>query len=288
MVCGVRALTFLLLLLALGAAGCGAYDDAKDKANKAAADVRDKANKAATDVRDKAREVGKDIGRLRDRVQAKVNDALARIKRVLPRADEDTPVPTLALANSFDGFLDDVLGNVDRYWARTLTAADLPAPKVKHRWIAPGSVVQTGCNDVADDQAAFYCPLDDTIYIGRSIARDVLENVGDFGVAYIVAHEYAHNIQSELGWFDEGLKVATVAPFELQADCMAGAWGWAVYEEGNLQPGDVEEAVQTALAVGDFDFNNPQHHGTPDERRDAWLKGYASGDASTCRQFTTG
>ena len=69
---------------------------------------------------------------------------------------------------------------------------------------------------------------------------------------------------------------------------MAGAWGYAVYEQGRLDDGDVEEAVRTAFAVGDFDTTNPQHHGTPDQRQDAWLSGYESGDPSSCRSFVLG
>ena len=273
---GVRVVTVLLLAVAVATAGCGAVDDAKERADRAVAEVRERAGKLRGDLR-----------RLREEVKAEVNRVLADVRRVLPRADEDTEPPQRSDAGTFEGFLDDVLVNVDDYWTTTLTAADIPAPSVRHRWIGPGEVVDTRCSgDPADDMAAFYCPADDTIYIGRALGQQVLQGTGDFGVAYVVAHEYAHNVQAELGWFDEGRLVTTVAPFELQADCMAGAWGHAVYQQGRLQPGDVEEAVATALAVGDFDSTNPQHHGTPEERKGAWLSGYGSGDPSSCREFT--
>jgi hypothetical protein len=273
----VRAVSLLLLIAVLGLAGCGAVDSAKKAADEKIAQVKEK-----------AREIRKDIDKLRDRVKTKVNDTLADLRNVLPRADEDTPVPTLQLSKPNDP-LEDIEGSVARYWAATFKAADLPAPRVKHLFIDQGDAIETGCQgDAADDYAAFYCPLDDTIYVGRRLVQEVNDGTGDFGVAYVVAHEYAHNIQQELGWFDEGLQVTTVAPFELQADCMAGAWGWSVYEEGRLEPGDIQEAVATALAVGDFDYTNPQHHGTPNERREAWLRGYSSGDPSICRRYTTG
>ncbi len=60
----------------------------------------------------------------------------------------------------------------------------------------------------------------------------------------------------------------------------------AVYQEGRLQPGDVQEAISTALAVGDFDYYNAAHHGTPEERRDAWLLGYRDGVSRRCRALT--
>jgi predicted metalloprotease len=76
-----------------------------------------------------------------------------------------------------------------------------------------------------------------------------------------------------------------VEPLELQADCMAGLWGNSVYRQGKLEPGDVEEAISTVMAVGDFDLNNPQHHGTPEQRRAAWLAGYETGDPSRCGTY---
>jgi uncharacterized protein len=66
---------------------------------------------------------------------------------------------------------------------------------------------------------------------------------------------------------------------------MAGLWGNSVYRAGRLKPGDVREAMDTALAVGDFDYGNRNHHGTPAERRDAWVTGFRSGDPADCRPY---
>ena len=100
----------------------------------------------------------------------------------------------------------------------------------------------------------------------------------------MLAHEYAHNLQQELGVFDNRV-TATAKPFELQADCLAGTWANSVYEQGELEPGDLEEATNAALAVGDFDVGNAQHHGTPQERRAALLTGFRSGEPSACARF---
>lgn len=107
---------------------------------------------------------------------------------------------------------------------------------------------------------------------------------GDFAVAYVVAHEYAHNLQQELGVFDNSVS-PSARPFELQADCMAGVWAFSVFAKGDLEEGDIEEATNAALAVGDFDVGNEQHHGTPEERRDALLAGFNTGDPSICRRY---
>ena len=196
---------------------------------------------------------------------------------------------------TIDQFLTDVLADVDRYWEKTFATGNLPQPRVTYTWVPPGGGSLTACGEPANDMSAFYCPTDDTIYIGQQFAADLYQGVlrglpgegraeGDFAVAYVVAHEYAHNLQQELGIFDNRVS-RSAKPFELQADCLAGSWAYSVYAEGALQPGDLEEATRAALAVGDFDVGNKQHHGTPPERRDALLSGFDTGDPATCNRF---
>ena len=256
-----------ILLCALLLAGCGSEETRERVAQ----------------VREKAEELRKRAEELRDELKQRVEETIAQIEQAIPAAGPLTEPPTRG-NSSMQRFLTEVIEDVDRYWTTTLRAADLPEPRVGFVWVPPGRRAGTACGATADDGAAFYCPTDDTIYLAERFAERILERGGDFGVAYVVAHEYAHNVQQELGLFTAGRRVA-VKPFELQADCMAGAWGNSVYRAGKLEPGDVEEAMRTAYAVGDFDRLDPQHHGTPDERREAWLLGYRSGDPSTCQEF---
>lgn len=238
----------------------------------------------------------------RDRLKKRVQEALDDLQKAVPEATPQTQAPESRGRTETDrveGFLLDVLQSVDRYWTRTLTAAGRPEPRVSYVWVEPGQILRTGCGVAADDSAAFYCPTDDTVYVAvvlaarlwRGIANDFPGEragyghaVGDFGLAYVVAHEYAHNVQQELGLYTQTPRTG-VEPFELQADCMAGLWGNSVYREGKLQPGDVEEAMSTAAAAGDFDYGNLQHHGTPEERRAAWLDGFRSGDPAVCARY---
>ena len=151
------------------------------------------------------------------------------------------------------------------------------------------------------DSAAAYCPGDDTIYISQKFATDIYDGaldqalpgssqgygrtVGDFAVAYIVAHEYGHQVQDELGLFEQyGDQVPTMA-FELQADCYAGTWAKSADQENRLEDGDVQEAIDAALAVGDFHADNPGHHGTPEQRADAWNSGFETGDPASCNRY---
>jgi predicted metalloprotease len=193
--------------------------------------------------------------------------------------------------------LDGTLTSVDAYWHETLAAAGRPAPSVRHVWVVPGTQVGTGCGVQASDTAAFYCPADDTIYVSQAFAGALYDGAlaglpgqkagfgraaGDFAVAYVVAHEYAHNVQQESGVLAGR---ARAMPAELNADCLAGTWMRWEYGQGRLDPGDLQEALDAALAVGDFDLLNPQHHGTPQERREALQTGVDSGSTQACNRY---
>jgi predicted metalloprotease len=279
-----RPIVLLLLLVTL--AGCGSQDRVGDIAADARRELREQREKLRAEVR-----------RVRDRIDAfigRIEQAVPRARRTSPEVERRDRVGS----ETVDAFLTDVLKSVDGYWTHTFAANDLPEPRVAYAWLPPGRVVQTGCGSPADDSAAFYCPADDTIYVAQRFAAALYAGTlhglpgesagghaaGDFGVAYVVAHEYAHNLQHELGLFSLA-RANSSEPFELQADCLAGAWGSSVYAAGKLQPGDIQEAVGTALAVGDFDVSSANHHGTPVERRDAWLEGFRGADPSGCARY---
>jgi predicted metalloprotease len=277
-----RTVLLLCLLVALSQLGCAGGEDLKQRAQDA-----------------RARAVASG-----HRIVGQMREALDRMRRSVPQATRDDQAPVSRdrdQAGTVPAFLSDVLNSVDRYWTRTLEASGFRAPRVSYLWIPPGRVARTGCGIPAGDDAAFYCPADDTIYVAermaaaiwRGAARDLPGEragyghaVGDFGLAYVVAHEYAHNVQQEVGLARVDPRYG-VEPLELQADCMAGLWGNSVYREGRLKPGDVEEAISTVMAVGDFDTGNPQHHGTPEQRRAAWLLGYRTGNPQRCVEATS-
>jgi uncharacterized protein len=209
-----------------------------------------------------------------------------------------------AQPQTMEQFLTAVTKDVDSYWTQTFKASDLPEPQVKYAWIPAGRTAASACDGdggAMGDSAAAYCRADDTIYISEKFATDIYDGaldqalpgssrgyggtVGDFAVAYIVAHEYGHQVQDELGLYEKyGNQVPTMA-FELQADCYAGTWAKSAADQGRLEDGDVQEALRAALAVGDFDTANPGHHGTPEQRADAWNTGFESGDPSACGQY---
>ena len=209
-----------------------------------------------------------------------------------------------AQPENMEQLLTAVTKDVDAYWTKTFKDSGLPEPRVSYAWIPAGQTAASACGDESGtlgDSAAAYCPGDDTIYISQKFATDIYSGaldhalpgssqgygrtVGDFAVAYIVAHEYGHQVQDELGLFEKyGQQVPTMA-FELQADCYAGTWAKSAADAGRLEDGDEQEALDAALAVGDFDADNPGHHGTPEQRREAWTRGFESGDPSSCSGY---
>jgi uncharacterized protein len=265
-------------------------------------DVRDQVEKTRDQVERRITRAEKQFDQARERFGRRIREVLGDLRKAVPEARRTSPTvrsrgrhePT-----TIDAFMTDLLRDIDGYWTETLKAAGLPEPQIRYDWVAPGARVLTGCGEPAGDRAAFYCPADDTMYVAQRFAADLYAGVvrglpgeragvghaaGDFAVAYVLAHEYAHNLQQELGVFDNRVS-ASAKPYELQADCLAGTWANSVYKQGHLEPGDLEEASNAALAVGDFDVGNAQHHGTPEERRAALLAGYRGGDPSTCTRY---
>ena len=307
MVAARRSLALVAATLSLALLGGCAEEPGqlREDVRARAERVRERAERVrerAERIRERGERIRQSGERVRERLAQHVRDVLEDIPKTVPEAAPDTRAPASrgrTEPTDVALFLTEVLRSVDAYWTRTLAASGLEEPRVSYVWVPPGGAVRTGCRVVADDQAAFYCTADDTIYVAERFAAELWQGisddfpgqragrgraVGDFGLAYVVAHEYAHNVQHELGFYSLAPRLGA-KPFELQADCMAGLWGNSVYREGLLKPGDVEEAMSTALAAGDFDYFNANHHGTPEERRDAWVIGYSAGDPRHCREY---
>src|SRR4029079_14620390 len=178
-----------------------------------------------------------------------------------------------AQPTTMEQFLTAVTKDVDSYWTKTFKASGLPEPRggyqwipARHtdaragdKWIPAGQTAASACGDAdgtLGDSAAAYCPGDDTIYISEKFATDIYDGaldralpgssrgygktIGDFSVAYIVAHEYGHEVQDELGLFDQSEGQVPTMAFELQADCYAGTWANSASRDGRLEDGDVQ------------------------------------------------
>ncbi len=160
---------------------------------------------------------------------------------------------------------------------------------------------QSGCGFASAATGPFYCPLDNSVYIDLSFADQLaqrFEAAGDFALAYVVAHEVGHHVQNLLGTSGkvhearqslneaQGNKLSVA--LELQADFYAGVWAHHAEEMNQiLEPGDIEEALKAANAIGDDRLQKQSQgyvvpdaftHGTSEQRMYWFKKGFESGD----------
>tara|TARA_R110001606_G_scaffold4129_1_gene19459 strand:+ start:27990 stop:28898 length:909 start_codon:yes stop_codon:yes gene_type:complete len=167
---------------------------------------------------------------------------------------------------------------------------------------------QSGCGAAQAAMGPFYCPADQGVYLDTSFFREMSTRMGakgDFAQAYVIAHEVGHHIQNLTGVADQVRNAQRTASktegnalqvrMELQADCYAGVW--AAQNADRMEPGDVEEGLNAAHAIGDDTLmrgagQQPVEsmftHGSSEQRM-AWLrKGLQTGDPSSCDTFARG
>ena len=199
-------------------------------------------------------------------------------------------------------FVGDVGSLLEDYWSSSFAASDQPFSKAG--LVIFDAPTDTGGCGVGTPQAGpFYCPPSKKIFIDFGFYRQLEEQLGfggDFAMAYVLAHEYGHHVQNLLGINEEvrgqqqGASDAEAnalsVKLELQADCFAGVWAKAAYDR--LEPGDLDEAIDAAQAVGDDAIqggNANQEsftHGSSAQRKQWFTTGFESGDPSTCDTFS--
>jgi hypothetical protein len=168
----MRARLAAVLLAALLLAGCGG-GDVEDAA-------RERLERARESIRTQVEDARAEYEERRERYGRRFREILAGLEQVVPRAERTSPTVRSRGRNeptTIDAFLTEVLQDIDRYWTRTFEAGGLPEPVVRYQWVPPGDVVLSGCGQPAGDDAAFYCPADDTIYVAQRFAADLYEGV---------------------------------------------------------------------------------------------------------------
>jgi uncharacterized protein len=169
---------------------------------------------------------------------------------------------------------------------------------------------QSACGVGRSEVGPFYCPADRKVYLDLSFFRELDERFGasgDFAQAYVVAHEVGHHVQNMLGIAesvtaarersDDRQSNALSVRLELQADCFAGAWGHYAAARGLLEPGDADEGLNAAAAIGDDRLQGMARgqvvpetftHGSSADRV-RWLRrGLDSGTIESCDTFSSG
>ncbi len=198
-----------------------------------------------------------------------------------------------------------VLKTTEETWQEIFrkSGTSYPAPTM----VLYSGSTNTACGYGQSAMGPFYCPGDQNIYIDLSFYQDMktkLGGGGDFALGYVLAHEVGHHVQNILGIADKvhqmqrGVSRAEAnrlsVMLELQADCFAGVWGHAMEHEGILEPGDLEEALRTASAIGDDRLQKQSTgrvvpdsftHGTSQQRYSWFKRGFDSGNPNQCNTF---
>ncbi len=225
-----------------------------------------------------------------------------------PRQERRAPAqPGAAPKDPQADFVAAVLGDTEDVWH------DYFKQRLGHDYEEPHLVLfsgttQSGCGFAQSATGPFYCPADQKVYIDLEFYRELKERFqapGDFAQAYVIAHEVGHHVQNLLGTSEKVSRLqdrssekqanALSVRLELQADCYAGVWANHAQKMKNiLEPGDMEEALNAASAIGD-DHLQMQSRGyvTPDsfthgssKQRVGWFKrGFESGELENCDTF---
>ncbi|CAK6476390.1 hypothetical protein BFRIG_03733 [Peribacillus frigoritolerans] len=167
--------------------------------------------------------------------------------------------------------------------------------------------VESACGMAASSVGPFYCPGDMKLYIDLSFYQELKQEFqapGDFAMAYVIAHEVGHHVQTLLGTTEKEMpdrsKVSETeynrdsVRLELQADYLAGVWAHHVQGENLLEEGDLEEALNAASGVGDDRIQKKAQgyvvpdsftHGTSEQRKRWFNKGFKSGDMNEGNTF---
>jgi len=207
--------------------------------------------------------------------------------------------------------VDAVAGDAQDTWKRILGDRYEPTKVVLFR-----DQIQSACGFAQSATGPFYCPGDRKVYLDLGFFDDLQRRFGapgDFAQAYVLAHEIGHHVQKLTGiearvrqqqQADPSSANALSVRVELQADCYAGVWGHDAAQPGRaakgeveLDPGDTDEALRAAAAIGDDRLQKlgtgrvmPEKftHGTSAQRVTWFKRGFDSGDPQACNTFAAG
>ncbi len=200
-----------------------------------------------------------------------------------------------------------VLGETEDVWSAVFrrSGSRYPPPTLV---LFRGAVRTDGCGFASEAAGPFYCPGDRKLYLDTSFFDELsrrFQAPGDFAQAYVIAHEVGHHIQTLTGTMQRveaqmqrqggAQRNALSVRLELQADCYAGVWGHYTQQRHPLDPGDIEEGLRAAAAVGDDRIQKraqgyavPESftHGSAEQRARWFRRGLESGDPGACDTFS--
>ncbi len=217
------------------------------------------------------------------------------------------PAPDGAPTDQGSDLVRAVLGDTEDTWSAIFQAngAQYPPPTLA---LFRGSI-QSACGFASSASGPFYCPGDRKVYIDLAFYDELAQQFqapGDFAQAYVLAHEVGHHVQNVLGTLEkvqaaqqrlgEAERNQLQVRVELQADCYAGIWAHhAEKSRSILEPGDIDEGLKAASAVGDDTIQRRMQghvvpesftHGSAGQRMRWFTRGYESGELASCDTFS--
>jgi predicted metalloprotease len=213
------------------------------------------------------------------------------------------PGGTLQPQSDTDQQLAYIVESIELFWDEEFRASGKDYPETK--LVLFEDATQSACGPASSATGPFYCPADQKVYLDLGFFDELESRFGaqggDFALAYVVAHEYGHHIQTVLGISQRVQELAQQDPtrekdlsvrMELQADCLAGVWAHSAASD--IEPGDIDEAISAAQAVGDDRIQqsttgriDPESwtHGSAEQRVQWFTTGYRSGNPDDCETF---
>ncbi len=206
-------------------------------------------------------------------------------------------------------FVKSILGDTEDTWGKIFKQqlnTNYQAPKLV---LFEGSV-SSACGSAETSAGPFYCPADKKVYLDMGFFKYLEATAGsdaDFARSYAIAHEVGHHVQNLRGTSGKVRQLQSSSGktkanelsvrIELQADCLAGVWGYSTAQRGLITDQDVSKALNTATQIGDdyLQKQSRQGHVTPDsfthgtsQQRVTWFKrGLETGDINQCDTFVT-
>ena len=204
-------------------------------------------------------------------------------------------------------FVSVVLADTEDVWNKKFQ--EMGKTYVEPKMILFSDQVESACGTATAAVGPFYCPGDQQVYIDLSFYKLLKQRLGapgDFAQAYVIAHEVGHHVQNLLGISDQVERARSGASeaeanalsvrLELQADCFAGVWARGAEEMKDvLEPGDLDEAINAAQAIGDDRLQKESQgyvvpdsftHGTSEERSHWLARGVDQGSIEACDTFS--
>ena len=233
-------------------------------------------------------------------------------------SEQTAPAPPVTAGTPHDPtgkFVAMVLGDTEDRWTEIFAGEGRTYHPPKLRLFARSE--PTPCAFAQSAMGPFYCPSDRRIYLDTSFFDDLQHKFGGcsnsnackFSEAYVIAHEVGHHVQNELGILPRVTQMQHAAAsraeanrlqvrVELQADCYAGVWANRAQQKRDfLDPGDVDQALQTASAIGDDRLQRQAQgyvvpdaftHGTSEQRKRWFSTGFKLGEVPACDTMSAG